>query len=48
MDNMKNREGVDKVSVENIREEVLDKELRERFPFNIEGPDMPLETLTSI
>ena len=35
-------------SKENIQEEVLDKELRERFPFNIEGPDMPLETSTSI
>ena len=48
MDNMKNREGIDKVFVENIQEEVLDKELRERFPLNIEGPNMPLETLVSI
>jgi hypothetical protein len=28
--------------------QVLDKELRERFPLNIEGPNMPLETLVSI
>ena len=38
----------DKVFVENIQEEVLDEELRERFPLNIEGPNMPLETLVSI